>query len=82
MKKTLLVVHHTPSPYMREMFEAVLKGDTDPEIEAVDVVRRPARLPIGGLWDRLRLRHGTVRRLELREGIRRRDKERGLRHHR
>jgi multimeric flavodoxin WrbA len=42
MSKTLLIVHHTPSPYMQEMFEAVLKGATDPEIEGVDVVRRPA----------------------------------------
>ena len=32
--KTLLVVHHTPSPYMQEMFEAVLSGATDPEIDA------------------------------------------------
>ncbi|MUL44908.1 flavodoxin family protein [Mycobacterium sp. CBMA293] len=38
----LLVVHHTPSPYCQEMFEAVLAGATDPEIEGVDVVRRPA----------------------------------------
>jgi multimeric flavodoxin WrbA len=40
--KTLLVVHHTPSPFMQEMFEAVLSGATDPEIEGVEVVRRPA----------------------------------------
>src|SRR6185312_12789294 len=39
---TLLIVHHTPSPYCQEMFEAVLAGATDPEIEGVDVVRRPA----------------------------------------
>lgn len=38
----LLVVHHTPSPHCQEMFEAVLAGATDPEIEGVDVVRRPA----------------------------------------
>jgi len=38
----LLVVHHTPSPHCQEMFEAVLSGATDPEIEGVDVVRRPA----------------------------------------
>ena len=42
MSKTLLIVHHTPSPYMQEMFEAVLSGATDPEIEGVQVVRRPA----------------------------------------
>ena len=38
----LLVVHHTPSPNCQEMFEAVLAGATDPEIEGVDVMRRPA----------------------------------------
>ncbi|SDZ91425.1 MULTISPECIES: NAD(P)H-dependent oxidoreductase [unclassified Mycobacterium] len=38
----LLVVHHTPSPHCQEMLEAVLAGATDPEIEGVDVVRRPA----------------------------------------
>ena len=42
MSKTLLVVHHTPSPYTQEMFEAVVAGATDPEIEGVEVVRRPA----------------------------------------
>jgi NAD(P)H-dependent FMN reductase len=42
MSKTLLVVHHTPSPYMQEMFETVLSGATDPQIEGVEVVRRPA----------------------------------------
>ncbi len=40
--KTLLVVHHTPSPYMQEMFEAAVSGATDPEIEGVEVIRRPA----------------------------------------
>ncbi|MFD6896286.1 flavodoxin family protein [Rhodococcus sp. NPDC060086] len=40
--RTLLVVHHTPSPFMQAMFEAVLAGATDPEIEGVKVVRRPA----------------------------------------
>ncbi|MBO0677046.1 flavodoxin family protein [Mycolicibacterium sp. S2-37] len=39
---TLLIVHHTPSPHTHEMFEAVLSGATDPEIEGVDVIRRPA----------------------------------------
>ena len=38
----LLIVHHTPSPNCQEMFEAVLAGATDPEIEGVEVVRRPA----------------------------------------
>jgi len=39
---TLLIVHHTPSPWMQAMFEAVLSGATDPEITGVEVVRRPA----------------------------------------
>lgn len=38
----LLIVHHTPSPAMQELFEAVLEGANDPEVEGVDVVRRPA----------------------------------------
>ena len=42
MSKTLLVVHHTPSPHCQAMFEAVLSGATDPEIEGVETVRRPA----------------------------------------
>ena len=42
MAKMLLIVHHTPSPHTQEMFEAVVAGATDPEIEAVTVVRRPA----------------------------------------
>lgn len=39
---TLLIVHHTPSPTCQAMLEAVLSGATAPEIEGVDVVRRPA----------------------------------------
>ncbi len=42
MSKTLLIVHHTPSPHCQEMFEAVVAGATDPDIEGVEVVRRPA----------------------------------------
>jgi multimeric flavodoxin WrbA len=42
MSKTLLIIHHTPSPHTQELFEAVVSGATDPEIEGVDVVRRPA----------------------------------------
>jgi multimeric flavodoxin WrbA len=42
MSRTLLIVHHTPSPHCHEMFEAVVAGATDPEIKGVDVVRRPA----------------------------------------
>ena len=38
----LLVIHHTPSPHCQEMFEAVLAGATDPDIEGVEVVRRAA----------------------------------------
>jgi multimeric flavodoxin WrbA len=39
---SLLVVHHTPSPAMREMLEAVLAGARDPEIDGVDVRIAPA----------------------------------------
>jgi hypothetical protein len=42
MTKRLLIVHRTPSPHTYEMFEAVMAGATHPEIEGVDVVRRPA----------------------------------------
>ncbi len=42
MTKRLLIVHHTPSPHMHEMFEAVVSGATDPAIEGVEVIRRPA----------------------------------------
>jgi multimeric flavodoxin WrbA len=42
VSKTLLVVHHTPSPHCQAMFEAVVAGATDPNIEGVVVVRRPA----------------------------------------
>ncbi|MBF6329538.1 flavodoxin family protein [Nocardia transvalensis] len=38
----LLIIHHTPSPFLQDMFEAVLSGATDPEIEGVDVVRKAA----------------------------------------
>lgn len=38
----LLIVHHTPSPALQEMFEAVTDGATDPEIKGVDVFRRAA----------------------------------------
>ncbi|GDY29171.1 flavodoxin family protein [Gandjariella thermophila] len=38
----LLIVHHTPSPALQEMFEATVSGATTDEIENVEVVRRPA----------------------------------------
>ncbi|MFE9784074.1 flavodoxin family protein [Nocardia salmonicida] len=38
----LLIIHHTPSPHTQSMFEAVLAGASDPEIEGVEVVRRAA----------------------------------------
>ncbi|MBD0020953.1 flavodoxin family protein [Gordonia pseudamarae] len=41
-RRRLLIVHHTPSPHCQAMFEAVISGATDPEIEGVDVVRRAA----------------------------------------
>jgi NAD(P)H-dependent FMN reductase len=39
---TLLVVHHTASPHLQAMFEAVMSGATDEAIEGVTVVARPA----------------------------------------
>lgn len=42
MSKTLLVVHHTPSPATREVLEAVLAGANDPDIAGVAVEVRPA----------------------------------------
>src|SRR5215469_14109805 len=39
---TLLIVHHTPSPWLHSIFEAVRSGATDERIEGVDVVCRPA----------------------------------------
>ncbi|QOV33434.1 flavodoxin family protein [Streptomyces ferrugineus] len=39
---TLLIVHHTPSPNCQALLEAVVSGATAPEIENVEVVRRPA----------------------------------------
>ncbi len=38
----LLVVHHTPSPALQEMFEAAVSGARTDEIESVEVVIRPA----------------------------------------
>ncbi len=42
MTKTLLVVHHTPSPTTRELLEAVLAGAHDPDISGVAVESKPA----------------------------------------
>jgi multimeric flavodoxin WrbA len=39
---TLLHVHHTTSPSVHAMFDAVQAGATDPQIEGVDVVTRAA----------------------------------------
>jgi hypothetical protein len=38
----LLVVHHTPSPSLHSMLDAVLSGARDPRIDGVEVVVRPA----------------------------------------
>lgn len=42
MSATLLIIHHTPSPHMQEMFEAVVAGACNPDLEGVEVVRRAA----------------------------------------
>ncbi|HEY2724965.1 MAG TPA: NAD(P)H-dependent oxidoreductase [Pseudonocardiaceae bacterium] len=39
---TLLIVHHTPSPSLQAMLDAVVAGARTDEIEGVEVVRRPA----------------------------------------
>jgi NAD(P)H-dependent FMN reductase len=39
---TLLIVHHTPSPAIHAMFEAVVSGATDDAITGVEVTSRPA----------------------------------------
>jgi len=39
---TLLIVHHTPSPAMQEMFEAAVSGARTDQVDGVDVVIRPA----------------------------------------
>jgi multimeric flavodoxin WrbA len=39
---TLLIVHHTSSPALQAMFEAVVAGASTDEIEGVEVVVRPA----------------------------------------
>jgi multimeric flavodoxin WrbA len=38
----LLIVHHTPSPAMQAMFEAVVTGAGNKDIEGVELVIRPA----------------------------------------
>lgn len=38
----LLVVHHTASPHLAALFDAAVSGATTPEIEGVEVIRRPA----------------------------------------
>jgi hypothetical protein len=38
----LLIVHHTPSPALQDMFEAAVSGARTDEIEGVEVVIRPA----------------------------------------
>ncbi len=40
--KRLLIVHHTPSPSVQAMFEAVRAGASTDEIEGVEIVSRPA----------------------------------------
>lgn len=40
--RTLLIVHHTTSPALEAMFDAVLSGATDDAIEGVGVRRVPA----------------------------------------
>lgn len=41
-KRRLLIVHHTPSPGMQAMLEAVQSGAGDEQIRGVEVLTRPA----------------------------------------
>ncbi|KQV76080.1 flavodoxin [Aeromicrobium sp. Root344] len=38
----LLIVHHSPTPNLRRITDAVVEGATDDAIEGVDVIIRPA----------------------------------------
>ncbi len=38
----LLIVHHSPTRSMQALYDAVLAGAQDPEIEGVEVIARPA----------------------------------------
>ncbi len=38
----LLIVHHTPSPAVRELLEAIIAGANEPELADVDVAVEPA----------------------------------------
>jgi multimeric flavodoxin WrbA len=38
----LLIVHHTPSPALQAMLEAVIAGARDPELDGIDVSVMPA----------------------------------------
>ena len=38
----LLIVHHTPSPALHTLFEAVRDGARDPQLSGVEVTARPA----------------------------------------
>jgi NAD(P)H-dependent FMN reductase len=40
--KRLLIVHHTTSPSLQAMYEAVVSGATTDEIDGVEVAARPA----------------------------------------
>lgn len=42
MSSRLLVVHHSPTPSVRALTDAVVAGANDDEIEGVEVVVRPA----------------------------------------
>ena len=44
----LLVVHHTPSPALQEMFEATVSGARTDEIDDVEVIIRPALTAAAG----------------------------------
>jgi hypothetical protein len=47
--RRLLIVHHTPSPAMQEMFEAVVAGAGNDEIAGVEASGESLSLSVVGL---------------------------------
>lgn len=53
----LLVVHHSPSPRVREIADAVLRGTRHPDISGVDIIERAA---LGATADDVRAADGIL----------------------
>ena len=60
MSKTLLIVHHTPSPHTQEMFEAVVSGATNPEIaEELHLSKHTVKEHTSAVYRKLGVRNRT-----------------------